>query len=602
MESRNLTPSVLGDIVLAWGPGAGEWVESLGGFTAISAPQDHVHVAVRGAARHGSAPGGARWAATCDLIAGDLDDGARALTSAAPPQADWRGRFAYVSWHEAERRAAILTDHISTLPLFTLETDDVFAASTSLRILASAPWCKRAIDRQSIYHFLNFAQIPAPGTIFKDIRRLEPATRVIATPGKSSVQRYFAPEYPEDLRGSESKLTGELRDQIVATVRAYKPASGDDWGCFLSGGTDSSSIVSILARDLGRGRVKSFSIGFAEAGFDELGFARIAAEACGASATFSNVSREQAQALVSRVIDACDQPFGNASMIPTLGCTELAREHGVHVMLAGDGGDEIFGGNERYAKDKVMEAWFSLPAPVKAVGRKVGSEVGGSSVHFLNRVENFFERASLPNPERFYTDDSFASDHYEELLRPEFRAEVQRESSLDRMREIYRVGQSGGPLHRIMRLDLNMAIAQNDVPKVHGSARAAGVTVRFPYLDQELIRMTGRLPENMVVRRLTKRFLFKRAMQGILPEEILKKKKQGFGLPTAVWLKSDTSFKGMVRDVLFDARTRARGIWEPAFVEKLLDEHERGSWDHADSIWRLLMLELWLRRYVDARV
>jgi asparagine synthase (glutamine-hydrolysing) len=604
-------PSVLGDFLVAWGPdpaAAARWLGGLDGFTLISAPGEPAQAAVRGAVQQGSAVDGSRWVALADLIEGRLEEGARALTPGRPPpHHDWRGRFVQTVWHSGERRLAALTDHFSTLSLYSLVQDEVLLVGTDLRLLASSPWCSRTLDLESVYHYLNFAVVPAPRTIFRDIRRLEPSTRLIwqhprPAPPAISEDRYYLPEYPEDLRGSDDSLAQDLSERIVATVKAYRPADGGEkgWGCFLSGGTDSSSIVSILARDAGPRRVRSFSIGFAEAGYDELGFAGIAAQACGADPSFARVSREQAQALIPRVVESYDQPFGNASAIPTLACADLAHQQGMQILLAGDGGDEIFGGNQRYAKDKVMETWFALPSPVKALGRAVGGAVGGSTVHLLNRVENFFERASLPNPDRFYTDDSFASDHYHELLRPEFRKAVTRDASLDFMRAVYRMGRSGGPLHRVMRLDLLMAIAQNDLRKVHGATRSASVSVRFPYLDPQLLAYTARLPERHKVRGLTKRYLFRRAMRGILPQEILQKKKQGFGLPIAIWLRSDRAFQSTVRDVLFDGRARARGWWEPAFVERLLTEHERGSWDHADHIWRLFVLELWLRRYVDA--
>ena len=145
-----------------------------------------------------------------------------------------------------------------------------------------------------------------------------------------------------------------------------------------------------------------------------------------------------------------------------------------------------------------------------------------------------------------------------------------------------------------------IALAQHDLRKVDSATRSAGVSVRFPYLDPQLVAWVNRLPERYKVRGLNKRYLFKIATRGILPDEILKKKKQGFGLPISVWLRTDRDFKALVRDTLFDPRVRARNWWEPAFVEKLLAEHDRGSWDHADYIFRLLMLELWLRRYVDA--
>jgi asparagine synthase (glutamine-hydrolysing) len=247
-----------------------------------------------------------------------------------------------------------------------------------------------------------------------------------------------------------------------------------------------------------------------------------------------------------------------------------------------------------------METWYAMPTPLKAVGRAVGGVAGRSDNHFLNRVENFFERASLPNPDRFYTDDSFASDHYEAMLTPEFRRAVGRDASLDWMRGVYRLGSSGGPLHRVMRLDLQNAIAQHDLRKVDSATRARGVSVRFPYLDPQLVDWVNRLPEHYKVRGLKKRYLFKLATRGILPDAILKKKKQGFGLPISVWMRSDPPFQKMMRDTLFDPRTVARGFWRPQFVEGLLAEHERGGWDHSDYLFRLLMLELWLRRYVDA--
>jgi asparagine synthase (glutamine-hydrolysing) len=596
MPQPDSPASVVGDFVLAWGANAAAFLDKLEGFTRITDPGEPAQAAVRGAARHGRTADGSRFIAVADLIEGNLEEGTRAL-SGAPPHSGWRGRFAQVAWHPSERHAVALTDHFSTLSLYTLVHADALVVGTDLRLVATSPWCGRTIDLQSVYHYFNFAHVPAPKTIFTDIRRLEPGTRFSWRDGKASEERYYLPEYPEDLQGSDDALAHELQERMVASVNDYRPADAPAWGTFLSGGTDSSSITCILSK---QSRVRSFSIGFAEEGFDELGFAKLAAEACGAEPTFHSVSRAQAQGLVSRVIEAYDQPFGNSSAIPTLACCDLAHDRSVALLVAGDGGDEIFGGNERYAKDRIMSAWYGMPAPVKAAGRALGGAVGASGNFFLNRVENFFERASLPNPDRFYTDDSFASDHYDEMLSSEFRRAVGRDASLEWMRSVYRLGATGGPLHRVMRLDLLNAIAQSDLRKVDGASRSAGVSVRFPYLDPKLIAWVNRLPERFKVRGLKKRFLFKLAMRGILPDEILKKKKQGFGLPIAVWMRSDPEFQKMVRDTLFDARARARHWWEPSFVERLLTEHERGSWDHSDYLWRLLMLELWLRRYVDA--
>lgn len=592
---------VLGDFVLARGPEASAWIRGLTDLTPLSSQDDEFQLATRGGTRHGTEPDGSGWLALADLIEGRLGDGVGALEPGTPPQAGWRGRFAQVVWRTGTRNVAALTDHFSTVNLYALVSDTRLLLGTDLRLLATSPWCRREIDLESVYHYLNFACIPAPGTIFRDIRRFEPGTRLRWKKGHVSWDRYFVPEYPEDLRGTDQALAHELRDRMIASVHAYRPDDSERWGCFLSGGTDSSSIATILSRQGRPGRVRTFSIGFSEQEYDELGYAETAARECGADPTIARVSRAQAQSLVDRLIEAYDQPFGNASAIPTLACVDLACRSGIDCLVAGDGGDEIFGGNQRYAKDQIMEAWYSMPGPVKRLGLGLGHLAGRANLHLLNRVENFFQRSSLPNPDRFYTDDSFASDLYDELLRPEFRREVARDSSLRFMQKVYSLGSSGSPLHRIMRLDLLMAIAQNDLRKVIGAACSVGIAVRFPYLDPALVAFANRLPQRYKVRGLEKRTLFKKAMKGVLPDAILRKKKHGFGLPTAVWLRSDPQFQSTVRDALFSQKARERGWWEPACVERLMAEHARGSWDHADDIWRLFVLERWLRKHVDSR-
>jgi asparagine synthase (glutamine-hydrolysing) len=598
-EPRPAADDLTGDFLFAIGPEADASLFKADGFTGIAAGSGVV-AWTRGGVGSGTAADGTRWLGVAD-VAASITDGVAAFSNAIPPQAGWRGRFVQVIWRAEEGRAVALTDHFSTLSLFALQHGETLYLASDLRLLASLPVCERAVDPVAIYHYLNLGCVPAPVSVCRGIRRVEPGTRLVFSRGRVSSDRYFVPEYPEDFDGDEASLTKALRDQIVESVHDYRPSDANAWGCFLSGGTDSSSIVSILARE-NASKVRAFSIGFAEEGYDELGFAKIAADACGAESITARVSRAQTIDLLHRVVAAYDEPFGNASAVPTLACADLAADNGgTRVMVAGDGGDEIFGGNQRYAKDHVMETYYRLPAAIKSIGSAVGRAVHGSKSHFLNRVENFFERSSLPNPDRFYTDDSFASDHYEELLTPAFRAQVPRDRSLDWMRHVYAVGRDAAPLHKIMRLDLMNAIAQNDLVKVHGACKSRGITVRFPYLDPALVAFTGRLPARYKVRGTDKRYLFKRAMAGIIPDATIKKKKQGFGLPTAVWLRHDPEFQSMVREVLFDQRARERGWFEPKFIEKLIAEHIEGSWDYSSEIWRLLVLELWLRKHLDGR-
>ncbi len=589
----SLAPSVRGDFILATGPLAGAWLARLPNLR-IDRESSGLHLATRDTVLQGTGAG-RNWVALADLVSGSIEDAMRGGDDF--PQRQWRGRFAGASWDE---RGAIdiFTDHFDSLPLYWYRRDGHLGVATDLRLLLDAPGVRRDPDLTAVYHYLNFSCIPAPFTICADIHRVEPGTRLRINATCQEATRYYVPEYPGDLLGGDEQLAAGLRERIVATVEDYRPTADSGWGCFLSGGTDSSSIVSILARQ-GGAQVHSCSIGFSEAGYDELDFARLASEACGAVPHLAQVDRARALDLLDGVIEAYDQPFGNASAIPTLACAQLGRAQGMSQMLGGDGGDEIFGGNQRYAKDKVMERFHALPSPLKGAARTLGEALGGGSNHLLNRVRNFTRRASLPNPDRFYTDDSFASDYYDELLSADLRRHVQRDASLEFMRHVYRQGGTAEPLHAIMRLDLLMAIAQNDLVKVHRACKHQGISARFPYLDPALVDHCGRLAACYKVRGLEKRYLFKRATTDILPADILAKRKQGFGLPIAVWMKDDPELKARVRDVLLGERTRARGWINPGFVSRLVELHMAGGWDHSGALWQMMVLELWMRRYMD---
>jgi asparagine synthase (glutamine-hydrolysing) len=591
------TSPLLGRMLVVAGPNAAAAiapaVDAAGGLRRGSAPG--LAWALDGAAR---IVGNERtWiCGLADLVAGDLRE---APLGDGRQCCDWRGRFAFARYDSCGGEFAIATDHFATLGWCWLQADGhVFAASDATLLLPLAH-ATRVPDPVAVFHLLNFGQIPAPHTIDAAIRRLGPGSLLRWQDGRATITRYWRPTYAEDLQGTVPDLARDLRERIVAAVQRYRP-EGADWGCFLSGGTDSSSITSILARQDPSATVRTYSIGFAEPGYDELGFAGIAARACGAEPVQDRVDERQAVAMIPAIVDLFDQPFGNASAVPTLGCTRMARAHGAETLLAGDGGDEIFGGNARYAKDRVMQAFHRSPNFLRAGGRALAQLARGSS-RLGNRVANFVRRASLPNPDRFYTDDSFGSDHFAELFRPATQSVLAQGASLDLVRKLYTEIDARDEVNRLMGLDLELAIARNDLIKVHGAARGAGLSVRFPYLDIDLVEYAGRLPGRMKVRGITKRYLFKQAMAGILPPQVLRKKKQGFGLPIGVWLARPGRLQDLAREVVLGERARARGWFEPAFVARLFQRHVRGEWDYAAPIWHLLVLELWLQRHLDRK-
>lgn len=512
-----------------------------------------------------------------------------------------RGRFVFACWDAAARKLVAFTDLFRTYPVYYCNTPHGILCATDLRLILAAMPAPPKVDLVGLYHYLNFAYIPSPRTAVAGVHKLEPGSRLEWQSGKAAVRRVADARYAQDLDGGDTERAIELRERIVQTVVDYRPGPSARWGTFLSGGTDSSSITGILSRANEGQAVDSFSIGFGEGAYDELSFARIAVRRFGLNPHERVVGEADSVAVIAPLVRAFDEPFGNSSAIPTFYCADLARREGKQLLIAGDGGDEIFGGNERYAKDQVFRWYHNSPALVRGAGRLLAHSLRAVDSHMSNRIKNMIQRGAMPNPDRFYSDDSFASDHFDALLSADFRAGLHKDDSLQVQREVFARANTPSELHRLMYLDLQMTIAESDVVKVVRSAKMAGVDVAFPYLDAELVAYTGRLLPHFKVNRLNKRHLFKLAMADILPQEIIKKKKQGFGLPMAVWLRQGGAMRDLVNDVLRSRRARERGYFQPDFVEQLLQSHERGSWDYSSEIFRLLMLELWHREYLDVQ-
>ena len=524
-------------------------------------------------------------------------------------------RFVLVLWDGETRELALVTDGFRTYPVVYALPDNngqTMIAASDLRLLRVAyewPYVggkPRALtmNPQAVYHYLNFSFVPNEACIWQQAHKLAPGSTARWQAGKAmpTVKTWWDARYPEDNPDDDTRRAAELRQLILDSVRRYGQAPARNWGTFLSGGTDSSSISGILSgarREQGDEQVSSFSIGFAEPGYDELAYATIASEHFKMRAHQSRVSEADALAVLPRLIDAYDEPFGNASAIPTHCCANLAVAENMNLLVAGDGGDEIFGGNERYLKDRIFGLYKGAPGLVRKLGGGLAGVLGGTDARLANKVKNFVRRAELPNPDRFYTDDSFASEHFDELLDERFRSQLGIDDSLDVQRGLYARCDAPSELHRLMYLDLKMTIAANDVVKVTRATRLAGLGVAFPYLDRHLVDYTGRLPADALLRGTQKRWLFKRAMAGILPEAIVKKKKQGFGLPVSVWMRRPGPFRDFIHDTLMSRTTRQRGLFQSAAVERLLERHQRGAWDHAAELYILTMLELWQREHLD---
>ena len=511
-----------------------------------------------------------------------------------------RGAFALALWYPERRRLVLAVDRFGIRRLYYTANEHGLAWSSRVRgPLAMAPGDAR-IDADAVYAYLNFGTVPAPQSIYGAVRRLPPGHVLIWEDGRVLVERYWDMSYPTRPTTEALAVTAVRQHMREAVREALAGADPKRTGAFLSGGTDSSTIVGLM-KQVSDERVNAFSIGFAEERYDELGYAELAARHFDAAHYTQLVTADDAFAALPDVVSAYDEPFGNNSALPTYLCARLARDTGIGLLLAGDGGDEIFGGNERYRREYVLARYREIPwllrrGLIEPLLRALPD--GGASV--LGKAQRYVQRASAPNPDRFYSSEFYVSQERGRLLNRDFLASIRSDGPLEIARGHYRAAPASTEIDRLLYLDLKITIGDNDLFKVTRTAELAGIGVRFPMLDHPLAELTGSLPAAFKVNGGEKRFIFKRAFGELLPAEIIRKVKHGFGLPVSHWLKTHPGFRELARDTLLSAGSRGRGYYAPGALESLFRLHET---DHTpfygDMLWTLLMLELWHRRHGD---
>jgi len=512
-----------------------------------------------------------------------------------------RGSFAVAVWDSASRRLLLAVDQVGMRRLYYGVTSEGLAFASGAGLLRGLAGLDLAPDPTAVYDYLNFGYVPAPTSIYADVYRIEPGCLVTVEDGALTVGRYWDLAYTEqalDL-GETARRTVELSEAAVA--RALGVDGLKRTGAFLSGGTDSSTILGLMTR-LGGERVNAFSMGFHERRYDELGHAERAARHFGAVHHVRRISAGQALDVLPGLIDAYDEPFGNNSAIGTLLCARAARECGLTRLLAGDGGDEIFGGNERYTTDAVFARYGRIPRVVRrAVVEPFLSALPDGGPSALGKAQRYVRRANLPNPRRFYSYEFFFAQEGRALLAPGFLSAAVPEAPWRVLERHFARVTAGEELNRLLYLDVKLTIGDNDLLKVVRTADAAGLEVRFPFLDLPLMEFTATWPARFKVRGAEKRYLFKRAFRDLLPAETLAKPKHGFGVPTSLWLRTHPGFVDLANDALLGPDAHVRSYFRPDALEELMRLHASDSTAfYGDILWKVLMLELWHRQHLGS--
>ncbi len=506
-----------------------------------------------------------------------------------------RGMFAFALYDERRRKLLLARDRLGKKPLhYSVVGDRLVFASEIKAILAVAPELA-AVNNEAVLQYLYFGYIPDPLTSFLPIQKLPPGHLLEFEGGEIHLRKYWdLPQYDTHHPSSEEECLEELERRLAEAVR-IRLISDVPLGALLSGGTDSSTVVALMARASSQ-PVKTFSIGFRHDDFNEAHYARIVAERFGTD-HHELVVEPNVLETVETLTSSLEEPFGDSSMLPTYYVSCLARRH-VTVALSGDGGDEIFGGYERYAIHHRRQKFERIPAWARSFYR---AQIYPRLPRNM-RGRKFSYNVSLPWRERYVDGISFipAFEREMPLLSREFR-ELARESG-DPQSLMYRYfdqSPATNPISQMLYVDTKTYMVADVLTKVDRMSMAASLEVRVPILDHLLVEWVTGLPAEFKIRGGQQKYILRKLAERVgVPREALDRPKQGFALPLVHWMRHE--LKDLILTVLLEPRTLQRRYFNPQAVQQLLDEHFRGHRNHADRIWRLLMLELWHRNFLES--
>ena len=507
-----------------------------------------------------------------------------------------RGMFSFAIWDSAKKEFFAARDRLGKKPLYYRYSGRRLIFASELKAILQDPGTPRELDPRAVADYFTYHYVPFPGTIFKGINKLPPGhfMKLSLGSGKVSdffqIRRYWDVKYDPDHSLTEGEWVEAIRAKIEEAVK-IRLVSDVPLGAFLSGGIDSSAVVAMMSR-AGARPLNTFSIGFKEKDFSETDYARAVSEKFG-TIHHEMIVEPDAVGLLPELAWDFDEPFADASAIPTYYVSKMARKH-VTVVLSGDGGDEVFAGYRRYLWANDMTRYDLVPSSMKRL------VFGGPAALMPDgmRGKGMLRHMSKDPFQRYAGLNTHADAGYlEGLLSAELLGEL-KGLELPGYWNIRRFYESmdGDYLSKIQYSDTKTYLAEDILTKVDRASMLNSLETRAPLLDHELVELAARIPSAMKIRKNETKYMLKKAMSGILPDEILYRKKMGFGVPLKHWFKNDLN--GYAREVLLSEQARGRGLFNPGYIEGMLDVHAKKGRDMSARIWALLFFEHWCRNWL----
>ena len=512
----------------------------------------------------------------------------------------FRGMFAFAIWDSNLKRLFLARDRLGKKPLVYSDKNGRFIFASEIKAILQAPDIERKVNPSALHHYLTYQYIPSPDTIFQGIKKLPPGHYLLYdASGDLRIERYWKLHFTcvQNTCVDLSELCDQIRTRLEESVKLR--LIGDvPVGAFLSGGIDSSLIVGIMAKLSGK-PVKTFSIGFDEAEFDELVYGRLVSNRF-ATEHYEFVVKPNAMEILPRLVWHYNEPFGDSSAIPTYYLANVTKNY-VKVVLTGDGGDENFAGYNRYLWSKWVAQFIRIPEKLRK-GLLPRLLRGISSFHWkekgLNRLADFMDSLSV-DPARNYAEQIkiFNAKEKEDIYTKDFSENLNNTNPLDFLLKKFQEAETNDLLGKLLYVDIHSYLPEDLLVKMDIATMANSLEARVPFLDHELMEYVAGVPSHLKLRGSMTKFILKKAFSDLLPPTILKRKKMGFGVPISRWFRNE--LKGYVYEILLDRKTLDRGYLRKEGVQRLLDEHVSLRYDHSAKIWALLFLEIWFRVFMD---
>lgn len=510
--------------------------------------------------------------------------------------AEINGMFGLAIWDEKKNKIILARDRLGKKPLHYVYDGKTLYFASEIKSLLKLPELTAEVDLNALDLYLTYECVPAPYTIYKNIHKLMPGHYLVLSDDGMTIDKYWKLNCDLTIRMKETELVEELIERFREAVR-MRLISDVPLGVFLSGGIDSSSIVAMM-REIGVADIKTFNVAFEESSFDESTHARKVADYFDTDHYEMVLNPNEMINLIPEIANFLDEPLGDASIIPTYQLSKFTRQH-VTVTLGGDGGDELFAGYPTYQAHKLSRYYLKIPGflrrgVIEPLVNKL--PVSDENISFDFQIKKFVSSVNLsPAVRNSLWLGSFSPEEKDLLLSEDVRSELSSNTFAPAL-ERWESCSSSDEMQRILSLDLQLYLQDDILVKTDRASMATSLEVRAPFLDYTFVDFVSTIPSNLKLHNWTLKYIMKKAMRDKLPPGIADRKKKGFGIPVAKWLKNE--LRELTLDIFSESNLKKQGFFNFSYVQRLLNEHFRGLKDNRKLLWTLLAFQLWYEKFI----